>query len=37
MLESTKYCLEYGVSLEAEVQLDVVEIDLERELLSSVE
>ena len=37
MLESAKYCLEYGINPEAEVQPDVVEIDSERELLSSVE
>ena len=37
MLELAKYCLEYGVSLEAEIQPDVVEIDSERELLSSAE
>ena len=35
MLESTKYCLEYGFSPKAKVQPDVVEIDLERESLSS--
>ena len=37
MLESTKYCLEYGVSLEAGAQPDVVEIDSEKELLNSTE
>ena len=37
MLESTKFCLEYGVSPEAEAQPDVVEINSERELLSSAE
>ena len=37
MLESTKYCLEYGVSPEAETQPDVVEIDSEKESLNSTE
>ena len=37
MLESAKYCLKHGVSPEAEAQLDVVEIDSERESLSSTE
>ena len=36
-LEVAKYCLEYGVGLEAETQLDVVEIDSKRELQSSAE
>ena len=36
-LEVAKHCLEYGVGLKAETQPDVVEIDSERELLSSVE
>ena len=35
MLESAKYCLEYGVSPETEAQPDVIEIDSERESLSS--
>ena len=35
MLELAKYCLEYGVSPEAQVQPNVVEIDLKRESLSS--
>ena len=36
-IEAAKYCLEYGVSLEAEAELEVVEIDSERESLSSIE
>ena len=36
-LESTKCYIEYGVNPEAETQLDVVEIDSERESLNSVE
>ena len=36
-LEVAKQCLEYGVSLEVEAQPDVVEINSERESLSSVE
>ena len=36
ILEAAKYCLQYGVSPEAKVQPDVVEIDLKRELLSSM-
>ena len=36
-LEIVKQCLEYGISLEAEAQPDVVEIDSERESLSSAE
>ena len=36
-LDIAKHILEYGVSPEAEVQLNVVELDLDRELLSSAE
>ena len=36
-LELAKHGLEYGVSLEAEAQLDVVEIDSDRKSLSSAE
>ena len=36
-LEVAKQCLEYGVNLEAEAQLDAVEIDLKRESLSFAE
>ena len=36
-LEVAKQGLEYGVSLEAQAQPDVVEIDSEKESLSSVE
>ena len=34
-LEVARHCLEYGVGLEAEMQLHIVEIDSKRELLSS--
>ena len=37
MLDIAKNMLEYGVSLEAEVQPDVVELDSDRESLSSTE
>ena len=36
-VEVAKYCMEYGVNLEVETQLDVVEIDSDRESLSSAE
>ena len=36
-LHVAKHCFEYGVSLEAEAQPDVVEIDSDRESLSSIE
>ena len=37
ILETAKYILEFGVSLEAEMQLDTVDLDLDRELFSFAE
>ena len=35
MLDTTRYMLEYGVNLEAEAQPDTIDLDLDRESLSS--